>query len=237
MKNNFIISSNKTMNMETILIPIDFSEASKSVAEYGIQFAKERNAKLILLHVFHIPVYAGDDVAFMPPYDELEKSNVISMKKFEKELREKYTFTNPIENIIKSGFLINEIVDTVEEKEISLIIMGISEAGKLSEILLSSNINVIIGGNLDYNNPYLQSSGLITPDITVEWLLNKDGSVRVVGFNKTSTDLTSNQRNRSGLQLGYRKDFDRFSDLFKPRKRIQVPLKDSIQVTPLEGSN
>ncbi len=105
------------------------------------------------------------------------------------------------------------------------------------KILLSSNINVIIGGNLDYNNPYLQSSGLITPDITVEWLLNKDGSVRVVGFNKTSTDLTSNQRNRSGLQLGYRKDFDRFSDLFKPRKRIQVPLKDSIQVTPLEGSN
>ena len=105
------------------------------------------------------------------------------------------------------------------------------------KILLSSNVNVIIGGNLDYNNPYLQSSGLITPDITIEWLLNKDGSVRVVGFNKTSTDLTSNQRNRSGLQLSYRKDFDKLSDLFKPRKRIQIPLKDSIQVTLLEGFN
>jgi len=127
------------MNMETILIPIDFSEVSKNTAEYGIQFAKERNAKLVLLHVFHIPVYAGDDVAFMPPYDELEKSNMIAMKKFENELREKYSFTNPIENVIKSGFLINEIADLVEGKEISLIIMGISEAGKLSEILLSSN--------------------------------------------------------------------------------------------------
>ena len=31
--------------METILIPIDFSEVSKNTAEYGIQFAKERNAK------------------------------------------------------------------------------------------------------------------------------------------------------------------------------------------------
>lgn len=127
------------MNMETILIPIDFSEVSKNTAEYGIQFAKERNAKLILLHVFHIPVYAGDDVAFMPPYNELEESSVIAMKKFEKELRMKYSFTNPIENVVKSGFLISEITDLVEGKKISLIIMGISEAGKLSEILLSSN--------------------------------------------------------------------------------------------------
>lgn len=97
------------------------------------------------------------------------------------------------------------------------------------KIFLSSKINVIIGGNLDYNNPYLQNSGLITPDITIEWLLNKDGSVRVVGFSKTSTDLTSNQRNRSGLQLSYRKDFDKLSDLFKSRKKIQ--LQDSINVS------
>lgn len=134
--------------METILIPIDFSEVSKNTADYGIQFAKERNAKLIFLHVFHIPVYAGDDVAFMPPYDELEKSNMIGMKKFENELREKYSFTNPIENVIKSGFLINEIADIVERKKISIIIMGISEAGKLSEIVLSSNsIGVIKNTN------------------------------------------------------------------------------------------
>ncbi|MES2139991.1 MAG: universal stress protein [Bacteroidota bacterium] len=134
--------------MKTILIPIDFSEVSKNAAEYGIQFANERNAKLILFHVFHIPVYAGDDLSFIPPYDELEKGNMIAMERFEKELREKYLFTNPIENIIKSGFLISEIVDIVEEEEIDLIIMGISEAGKLSEILLSSSsIGVIKNTN------------------------------------------------------------------------------------------
>ncbi|MCE9540560.1 MAG: universal stress protein [Bacteroidetes bacterium] len=134
--------------METILIPIDFSEVSKNTAEYGIQFAKERNAKLILFHVFNIPVYTSDDISFMPAYDEFEKSNMIAMEKFEKELREKYLFTNPIENIIKSGFLISEIVDLVEEKEIDLVIIGISEAGKLSEILLSSNsIGVIKNTN------------------------------------------------------------------------------------------
>ncbi len=102
------------------------------------------------------------------------------------------------------------------------------------KFFLSSRVNVVVGGNLDYNNPYLQRSGLLTPDITLEWLLNRDGSVRVVGFSKTSTDFTSNQRNRSGLQLSYRKDFDKLSDIFKSKKKLQV--QDSTRVTNVEGN-
>lgn len=93
------------------------------------------------------------------------------------------------------------------------------------KILFSNRLNVLIGGNLDYNNPYsnyLDRKGLFTPDITIEWLLNKDGSLRVVGFNRTSIDITSGQRNRSGVQLSYRKDFNNFTDIFKSRKRIRA---------------
>ncbi len=91
------------------------------------------------------------------------------------------------------------------------------------KILLSNRINVLIGGNLDYNNPYAQLNrkGLLTPDITIEWLLNKDGSLRVVGFNRTSIDLTNGQRNRSGIQLSYRKNFNQLSDIFKSKKKLQ----------------
>ena len=91
------------------------------------------------------------------------------------------------------------------------------------KIFLSNRIYFLIGGNLDYNNPYTQLSkkGLLTPDITIEWLLNNDGSIRVVGFNRTSIDLTTGQRNRSGIQLSYRKDFNRLSDIFKSKKQIE----------------
>lgn len=91
------------------------------------------------------------------------------------------------------------------------------------KIFLSNRIYFLIGGNLDYNNPYAQISrkGLLTPDITIEWLLNPDGSLRVVGFNRTSTDLTTGQRNRSGIQLSYRKDFNKLSDIFKSKKKIE----------------
>lgn len=97
------------------------------------------------------------------------------------------------------------------------------------KIFLSSRVNLLVAGNYDYNNPYVQldRKGLFTPDISIEWLLNKDGSLRVVGFNRTSVDFTSSQRNRSGVQLAYRKEFDNIADIFKSRKRIQQ--KESIR--------
>ncbi|MEO8173830.1 MAG: translocation/assembly module TamB domain-containing protein, partial [Sediminibacterium sp.] len=92
-------------------------------------------------------------------------------------------------------------------------------------LLLSSRLVVLIGGNYDYNNSsytqQLDKKGLLTPDISIEWLLNKEGSIRVVGFNRSSVDFTLTQRNRSGIQLSYRKDINKLSDIFKSRKKIE----------------
>ena len=104
------------------------------------------------------------------------------------------------------------------------------------KILLSSRINLLLGGNLDYNNPYIiDRRSIFTPDITIEWVLNRDGTLRVIGFNRSSIDLTAGQRNRSGVQLSYRKDFDRLSDIFKSKKKVQEEAlrNESIRVTPL----
>lgn len=89
------------------------------------------------------------------------------------------------------------------------------------KILLNNRLNMQVGGNLDYNNPtYLQQlekKGLLTPDINIEWLINKEGTLRVVGFNRSSIDFTFNQRNRSGLQLSFRKDMNHISELLKKK--------------------
>ncbi|MEJ7611416.1 MAG: translocation/assembly module TamB domain-containing protein [Ferruginibacter sp.] len=97
---------------------------------------------------------------------------------------------------------------------------------------LSQNLQLLVGGNLDYNNPVTQlySKGVITPDLSLEWLLNKDGSLRVVAFNRTTIDFTTGQRNRSGVQFGYRKDVDRLGDIFRSKRRIQQ--MDSIRFAP-----
>jgi TamB, inner membrane protein subunit of TAM complex len=99
------------------------------------------------------------------------------------------------------------------------------------KLLLSNRLVVLIGGNLDYNNPYsnLSKNGSLTPDITVEWLLNRDGTIRLIGFRRSSSDANAGQRNRNGVKLTYRKDFDKLSDLFKPaankKRRKQIVKK------------
>ncbi|MEP7142075.1 MAG: translocation/assembly module TamB domain-containing protein [Ferruginibacter sp.] len=95
--------------------------------------------------------------------------------------------------------------------------------------LLNGRLIITAGVNLDYNNPYVLNTGrnnnlLVTPDITAEWLLSKDGRIRLVGFNHTNFDLIS-QRTRTGVSLSYRKDFDKLTQLFLPdeeKKRIKA---------------
>lgn len=77
---------------------------------------------------------------------------------------------------------------------------------------INGRLIVSLGGNIDYNNPYIlqarNTNVLLTPDITVEYLLTPDGKLRIVGFNRTVVDVTLGQRNRTGLRLSYNRDFD-----------------------------
>jgi TamB, inner membrane protein subunit of TAM complex len=136
---------------------------------------------------------------------------------FNKEL------TKATNGVVSTYFDINSSFDL--QSKAALIQANLSAGLKL---VLSSRLVVLIGGTLDYNNPYAQlnKKGLLTPDINIEWSLNNDGSLKVIGFNRTSVDLTQGQRNRSGIKLSYRKDFDKLSDIFAPseerrRKREQ----------------
>ena len=102
----------------------------------------------------------------------------------------------------------------------------------ITKSYLNGKLVISLGGNLDYNNPYLTNTNLlITPDFTAEWLLSQDGKLRIVGFRKTNIDYTFGQRNRQGISLTYKSDFDRFSDLFGPneekrKKRLAAKLHE-----------
>jgi hypothetical protein len=129
------------------------------------------------------------------------------------------TFNKELEKatngVVSTYFDINSSLDL--QNKAALLQANLSAGIKL---VLSSRLVVLIGGNLDYNNPYAQlnKKGLLTPDINIEWSLNKDGSLKVVGFNRTSIDLAQGQRNRSGVKLSYRKDFDRISEILAPNE-------------------
>ena len=85
---------------------------------------------------------------------------------------------------------------------------------------------VTLGGNIDYNNPYIlqarNTNVLLTPDITVEYILTADGKLRIVGFNRTSVDVTLGQRNRTGVRLSFQKEFDKKRN--DPKRKEPLPV-------------
>jgi hypothetical protein len=86
---------------------------------------------------------------------------------------------------------------------------------KLGRSFLNEKIIVNVGGDLDFN---VQNSSAIQngsfqwlPDLNVEFILTDDRKLRAIIFNKNSLDISGSslgRRNRQGLSISYRKDFD-----------------------------
>ncbi|WP_345256164.1 translocation/assembly module TamB domain-containing protein [Flaviaesturariibacter amylovorans] len=100
-------------------------------------------------------------------------------------------------------------------------------AGERVQITFGGTFDVPIPGNNDINQRIN-----VYPDVSVDVLINKTGSIRATFFYTQSPDLlvsganTNTIRNqRAGAKLSYRKEFDSFGDLFRRKKK--EPVADS----------
>lgn len=120
--------------MKTILVPTDFSKAAGNAAEYAVMLAKEIKAKVLLLHVYHVPVPASEISIMTINPDQLQKEKTALLEKEAAHLKKRSGVEVKFE--AKMGFAVDEIL--IEEKNAGLIIMGMKGAGKLREALIGS---------------------------------------------------------------------------------------------------
>jgi hypothetical protein len=86
---------------------------------------------------------------------------------------------------------------------------------KLGRSFYNDKIIVNVGGDLDFN---VQNTSAIRnsdlqwlPDLNIEFVLTKDRKLRAILFNRNSLDINGSalgKRNRQGVSISYRKDFD-----------------------------
>jgi len=132
-------------------------------------------------------------------------------------------------NKLLSRYIKNLVVNVDLNSSLEENVQKLQTAAKSNFVytLLNGRLIITAGINLDYNNPYAialrNTNFLVTPDITAEWILSKDGRVRVIGFNRTNFDLVG-QRNRTGVSLSFRKDADKLSEIFTFRRGKRKPL-------------
>ena len=127
-----------------ILIPADFSESSDNAGNYGFLLANDINASVILFHVYHIQVPTAEMPIMVISPQQLEKDNLQRLDHYRNRLMERHINVTNVECRVSSGFAAEEIARFVAEEDIDLIVMGVSDSGKVIHALMGSVTTTVL---------------------------------------------------------------------------------------------
>ncbi len=140
----YIAGKKKHKAMKTLLAPTDFSPAATAAVDYAAELAYRSGARLVLLHVFHIPVPASEFPLALPSLSELEESNIKHLKKEEDRLQGKYHDALKITSLVRCGLAVDEITAAVNDEKADLVIAGMQGGGFVRRRLLGSVTTALI---------------------------------------------------------------------------------------------
>ncbi|MGV4414567.1 universal stress protein [Chryseobacterium sp. T1] len=125
--------------MKTIILPLDFSDKTDALLDYAVNFAKDLNAKISLIHVTPSDVgFIVGDMGFQY-FPELEKSEI----KFElQELNrlEQRVISQGVEadHLLKQGIAADVILEYATEKNADYIVMGSHGRSGMYDVFIGS---------------------------------------------------------------------------------------------------
>lgn len=128
------------IQMNTILHPTDFSDTSKHALKYAVSFAKEYDAKLIILHVIEeITTSLYLDMLQAPPLTELmEEIETQSRKALEDILPPEVRESIKVEYLTRKGVPFLEIIRCAQENRADMIVCGTHGRTGLKHALFGS---------------------------------------------------------------------------------------------------
>jgi len=132
------------MQIQKILLPVDYSIPSDNAVQYGCQLAQSMGARVLLFHAYHIPVPTTEMPVILVSPEELESSNRQRLEKYREDLQKQIGTKLPIDLFVTPGFAADEITDLAVEEKADLIVMGISGEGKLAHSLLGSITTAVL---------------------------------------------------------------------------------------------
>lgn len=124
--------------MQTIFVPLDFSENSLQALRHAIELAKTSDSKIIVFHSYQPPQMGGGSFTGKKKLTDLGKQEAEdNMYKVVMQLKE----TEPnldFEHLVVDGDPIQRILFYSEEYNSDLIVMGTKGASGLTEVFLGS---------------------------------------------------------------------------------------------------
>jgi universal stress protein A len=131
--------------IKKVLVPIDFSDYSKSSLKYAVNFAKNFKASLILVYVVEPVIYPPDfsmgQIAIPAAGVEMDKRAKEELDKLaEKEIPSDLN----VKKIIKTGKPFVEIIETAADEDADLIIIATHGHTGVEHILFGSTAEKVV---------------------------------------------------------------------------------------------
>ncbi|RTL59894.1 MAG: universal stress protein [Sphingobacteriales bacterium] len=124
--------------MKTILVPVDFSDTSINAVRYAAQLAVQINGKVMMLHAYQYPVIHPVNKGMELTDEGVKEINLKELARIKQVVESEIPLVK-LEYLIINGELRGVINVFAENFRTDLIVMGLSGAGKVKELLIGSN--------------------------------------------------------------------------------------------------
>jgi len=126
------------VEIKTIAIPVDFSEVSSVIAEWGKALAKRLGAKIVLINVIE-DISAFNVATDAKTLQELEKTLLERAREYMQSFLSKHFSDFPqVKSVITKGKVVEKIIEVAKENKADLIIMGTHGRKGLDKIIFGS---------------------------------------------------------------------------------------------------
>ena len=131
-------------DIESILVPIDFSAQSEKALAYALPFARKFGAKLVLLHVVE-PVATPDFVSSFPLAMENDKVMAECRRHLERVIRDLKVEKRLIQKtLVRYGRAFHEIAEAARTLKTDLILISTHGYTGLKHVLLGSTTERVV---------------------------------------------------------------------------------------------
>jgi nucleotide-binding universal stress UspA family protein len=133
------------IKLKKVLVPTDFSESARHAFTYGVSFAREYGAELVLLHVVeNLTVgYASDlfPVPMAEVFQEISGYAKTELAKLGAQAREKGIV---VQEQVVMGKPSAEIIRFAHENAVDMIVLGTHGKGMLDQALFGSTTERVV---------------------------------------------------------------------------------------------
>jgi len=131
--------------IKKVIVPIDFSDYSKSALRYAVNFTKSFDAELILIYVVEPVIYPPD---FSMGQIAMPSINIDWDNKAKEELQKlaknEVTGVKSVKTIVKTGKPFVEIIETAKDEDADLIIIATHGHSGVEHILFGSTAEKVV---------------------------------------------------------------------------------------------